>query len=101
MIKFRLFPYMYLLIWTLFIETHPLFQFDFNIMMREHASGYYYSKIDNFDITIPFSSGNEEEVLTGDEGVASITLKYTINCIEPDACTTSVTASDLIGTCIF
>ena len=62
--------------------------------------GTSYNDIDNFDITIPFSSNNQEEVFTGERGIANITLKYDIICIEPDACPTSY-ASELIGICMF
>ena len=65
--------------------------------MRD-KDGSSFEEIDNFNITIPFSSGNQEETFTGNSGIAKITLRYDIHCIEPDVCTTTITSSDLLGT---
>ena len=67
--------------------------------MRDYAGSSFY-EIDNFDVTIPFPSGNQVEIFTGNRGIASITMSYNIICTEPDSCTTNVPSSELIGTCI-
>ena len=77
---------------------HILFQIILDIMMRDEQ-GKSFNEIDKFQITIPIPSGNQEEVFTGERGIANITLSYDIICIEPNACTTTVTSSELIGTC--
>ena len=58
-------------------------------------------EIDTFDITATFPSDNEEQVFTGNRGIANITLTYDLTCIEPDACNTTAASSELIGTCTF
>ena len=55
--------------------------------------------IDTFNITATFPSGNQEQVFTGNLGIANITLTYDIICFEPDACNTVVALPDVIGTC--
>ena len=65
-------------------------------MMRDE-DGRSYREIDTFQITIPFASDNQEQVFTGNRGIATITLSYDTICIEPDTCTTTVTSSELIG----
>ena len=77
--------------------TYVPIQIEFDIRMRDN-DGTSLDEIDNFDITIPFPSGNQEETFTGNSGIANITLRYEITCTEPDACTTTITSSDLIGT---
>ena len=75
-------------------------QIEFDIMMRDE-DGNSFDEIDNFQIIIPFPSGNnQEEVFIGNRGIANITLSYDIVCIEPNTCTTAVTSSELIGTSI-
>ena len=81
---------------TIFIATYLAFQIEFDIMMKDDAD-HSISEIDNFHITIPFSSGNQEQVFTGNRDIAKITLRYDIICIEPDMSTTSITSSELIG----
>ena len=68
--------------------------------MRDSDGGSGDDEIDTFDITVNFLSDNQEQAFTGNRGMASITLTYDLNCIEPDACNTTVASSDLIGTCI-
>ena len=82
---------------TIFIATYLPFQIEFDIMMKDDAANSI-DEIDNFDITIPFPSGNQEEIFTGNRGIAKITLRYDIICIEPDISTTTITSSELIGT---
>ena len=67
--------------------------------MREY-DGDEFREIDTFDITATFTSDNQEQVFTGNRGIANITLKYNLICIVPDACTTAVASSEVIGTCI-
>ena len=57
-------------------------------------------EIDTFDATIPFPSGNQEEVFTGNRGIGTITLSYDIICIEPDACSTTAASLESIGVCM-
>ena len=56
-----------------------------------------FEEIDNFKIAISVSSGNQEEVFKGNRGIANITLSYDVICMEPNACTTTATSSELIG----
>ena len=65
--------------------------------MRED-NGNSYNEIDNFDITIPLPSDNQEEVFTGNGGIASITMSYDVVCNEPDSSTTNIPSTELIGT---
>ena len=81
------------------IGIYLLFQVAFEIEMRDD-DGDSYREIDTFDITATFPSDNQEQVFTGNRGIASITLTYDLICIEPDACTTAVASSEVIGTCI-
>ena len=67
--------------------------------MREH-DGSSFREIDTFDITATFPFDKQEQVFTGNRGIANITLKYDLICIVPDACTTAVASSEVIGTCI-
>ena len=76
---------------------HVLFQVELDIMMWDD-DGNSFDEIDNFQIAIPFPSGNQKEVFTGNRSIANITLSNDIVCIEPNACTTTVTSSELIGT---
>ena len=61
--------------------------------------GNSFDEIDNFQITIPFPSGNQKEIIVGNRGIATITLSYDIICMEPNATTTTVTSFELI--CIY
>ena len=67
--------------------------------MADDAGGPF-QEIDSFDITIPFPSGNQEEIFTGNEGIASIIMSYDIICTEPDSCTKNIPSLKLIGTSI-
>ena len=67
-------------------------------MWEGDGSGGVDDEIDTFDITVNFPSGNQEQVFTGNRGIANITLTYDLTCIEPDACTTAVASSEVIGT---
>ena len=60
-----------------------------------------FTEIDTFDITVTFPSANQEQVFTGNRGIANITLTYDLICIELDACNSTVASSELIGTCTF
>ena len=60
-----------------------------------------FREIDTFDITVTFSSDNQQQVFTGNRGIANITLTYELRCIEPDACTTALASSEVTGTCIY
>ena len=76
-----------------------MIQVSFEIEMREEdANDGSFKEIDTFDITATFPSDNQEQVFTGNRGIATITLTYDIICIEPDACNTDVVSSGLIGT---
>ena len=78
-----------------------LFQVAFEIEMRDDdGGGSSDDEIDTFDITVNFPSDNQEQVFTGNRGIATITLTYDLICIESDACTTAVASSEVIGTCI-
>ena len=78
------------------------FQVAFEIEMRENdGSSLFDDEIDTFDITVTFPSDNQEQVFTGNRGIATITLKYDLICIEPNACNTTVASSELIGTGTF
>ena len=79
-----------------------LFQVAFEIEMWDRDDGSFPpdDEIDTFDITVNFPSDNQEQVFTGNRGIATITLTYDLICIEPDACTTAVASSEVIGTCI-
>ena len=83
----------------LLIVSYTLFQVAFEIMMRDD-DGNSFREIDTFDITATFPSDNQEQVFTGNRGIATITLTYDLTCIEPDACNTAVASSDVTGTCI-
>ena len=76
-----------------------LFQVAFEIEMR-NDDGDSYREIDTFNITVNFPSDNQEQVFTGKRGIATITLTYNLICVEPDACTTAVASSEVIGTCL-
>ena len=76
-------------------------QVAFQIEMRDY-DGFFSTEIDSFDIMATFPSDNQEQVFTGNRGIANITLTYDLICIEPDACNTTVASSSgLIGTCTF
>ena len=79
------------------MHIYILFQIELDLMMRDD-DGISFDEIDNFQIAIPIPSCNQEKVLTGNRSIANITLSYDIICIEPNACTTTVTSSDLTGT---
>ena len=64
--------------------------------MRDY-DGSSYREIDTFDITATFPSDNQEQVFTGSKDIGTITLTYDLICIEPDACTTAVASSEIIG----
>ena len=66
-------------------------------MREENDNGASFREIDTFDITATFPSGNQEQVFTGNRGIATITLTYDIICIEPSACNSTVVSSDSIG----
>ena len=68
--------------------------------MRDSDGGTF-TEIDTFDIMATFLSDNQEQVFTGNRGIASITLTYDLICIEPDACIAAVALSEAIGTCTF
>ena len=74
-------------------------QVAFKIEMRDD-DGNSVREIDTFDITATFPSDNQEQVSTGNRGIASITLTYDLICIDVDAYNTTVASSDVIGTCI-
>ena len=78
-----------------------LFQAAFQIVMWDNDDGSSDDEIDTFDITVNFPSDNQEQVFTGNRGIATITLTYDLTCIELDACNTNVASSELIGTCTF
>ena len=65
--------------------------------MRDEDGEESFDEIDNFIIAIPIPSANQNKVFTGSRGIANITLSYDIICIEPNACTTTVTSSEIIG----
>ena len=73
------------------------FQVEFDIVMRDD-DGSSFREIDTFEIMVPFPSGNQEEVFTGNKGIANITLSYDIIFVEHDVCTPTVTSSKSIGT---
>ena len=75
-----------------------LFQIELEIMMRDEEGDDSFHEIDKFQIEIPIPSGIQKEVFTGNSGIANITLSYDIICIEPNACTTTVSSSELTGT---
>ena len=50
--------------------------------MRDN-DGDLFREIDTFDITATFPSDNQEQVITGNRGIATITLTYDLTCIEP------------------
>ena len=60
-----------------------------------------FTEIDRFHIMVTFPSANQEQVFTGNKGIANITLTYDLTCIEPDTCTTDVALSEVIGTCTY
>ena len=68
--------------------------------MRDRDGGSSFREIDTFDIMATFPSDNQEQVFTGNRGIGKITLTFDIICIEPDASTTAVASSEVIGTCI-
>ena len=81
-----------------------LFQVAFEIEMRDTdiaINSVHDDEIDTFDITVNFPSDNQEQVFTGNRGIATITLTYNLTCIEPNANNTAVASSELIGTCTF
>ena len=57
---------------------HILFQIVLDIMMRDEE-GNSFDEIDDFQIGIPFPSGNQKEVFTGERGIANITLSSCLN----------------------
>ena len=79
------------------------FQVAFEIEMWDSDDGINLpdDKIDTFNITATFHSDNQEQVFTGNRGIATITLTYDLICIEPDACNSTVASSELIGICTF
>ena len=66
--------------------------------MRDRDGGSSFREIDTFDIMATFPSDNQEQVFTGNRGIATITLTYNLTGIEPDACNTAVASSEVIGT---
>ena len=66
--------------------------------MRDSDVGSCSNEIDTFDIKATFPSDNQEQVITGNRSIATITLTYDIICIEPNACNATVASSDVIGT---
>ena len=50
-------------------------------------------EIDTFDITVNFPSDNQEQVFTGNRGIANITLTYDLICVESDTYETTVASS--------
>ena len=79
------------------ITIHILFQIEVDIMMRDQQ-GTFSSEIDNFNIAIPFPSGHQEDVFTGNRGIANITLSYDIICLESHSCSTPLPPFKLKGT---
>ena len=66
--------------------------------MRDAAWGSIYdNEIDDFNIVVPFPSGNHEEVLLGNNGIGAITLRYDIICIKPDPCNIQLPSSEMTG----
>ena len=75
-----------------------LSQIEFDIMMRDApGDSIYDNEIDDFNAVVPFPLGNYEEVLSGNNGIGAITLRYGLICIEPDPCSVSL-PSEITGT---
>ena len=64
--------------------------------MRDDDGGPF-QVIDTFNINATFPSDNQEQVFTGNKGIATITLTYDLTCIDPDACNAAVASSSIIG----